>query len=279
MQHDPHNTIYRRDLSVVLSKTGDARQALGELDKALQAYRSSLAIADYLAALDPTNAEWQRDLSISHNRVGDLLLAKGDATAAAAEYQAGFTVAEALLDADPQNVQRILDVAYSRYKLAMAGIDRQANLDRGARRDGRAQGRRPAAAGLRELGDDGGRCAEGCTIAVGLRGQFTFLPESRPHWSACARGKKQTAPCAPPPRLSGKDSPQRLRVYSRHVLVTRAIPKDRPFERSRERRRIRRRNVVTVAEGQLAVDHGVTARGVAEQVGQVDIARIADIRR
>ena len=169
MQHDPQNTIYRRDLSVVLGKTGDARQALGDLDEALKAYRSALAIADYLAALDPTNSEWQRDLSITHNRVGDLLLAKGDAAAAAPNTRPASRLPQALLAADPQNVQRILDVAYSRYKLAMAGIDRQANLD--AARDAMAalKAGRPPAARLRELGDDGRRGDQGRALSFGSR--------------------------------------------------------------------------------------------------------------
>ena len=57
------------------------------------------------------------------------VVARRDSQAAAAgQYQAGFVAAQHLLDIDPDNVQRMLDVAYSRYKLAMAGIDPQVNL-------------------------------------------------------------------------------------------------------------------------------------------------------
>lgn len=127
---DPANTEYRRDMSLVLNKLGDARQMQGDTDEALALHRSAIAIAEYLADLDPTNAQWQRDLSVAHNRVGDLLLAKNDVTAAGAQYKAGFEIAMALFKANTTETQRILDVLYSRYKMAMAGIDRLDNLTR-----------------------------------------------------------------------------------------------------------------------------------------------------
>jgi hypothetical protein len=82
---------------------------MGDLDGALEAHRSGLAIGEYLAGLDVSNSEWQRDLGQQPDRRHPAR--QGDATAAAAEYRAGFVAAERLLDADPGNVQRILDVA------------------------------------------------------------------------------------------------------------------------------------------------------------------------
>jgi hypothetical protein len=144
---DSQNTRYRRDLSINFGKVGSARSLMGDLDGALEAHRSGLAIGEYLTGLDPSNSEWQRDLSIGHNQIGDILLARGEVAAAAPEYRAGFVAAERLLDADPGNVQRILDVAYSRYKLATAGIDSRPNLV--AARDAmaalKAEGRLPPA--------------------------------------------------------------------------------------------------------------------------------------
>jgi uncharacterized caspase-like protein len=128
VERDPGNTLWRRDLSLGLGKLGDAMGATGDLAGALQNYRSAQAIAEYLAELDPTNAEWQRDLSVGHNRTGDILLAQGDKAGAAAEYRAGFAIADAQLQADPDNVQRTVDAAYSRFKLAMAGIDGATNF-------------------------------------------------------------------------------------------------------------------------------------------------------
>ena len=125
---DPGNTLYRADLATSFTKIGDARADAGNLVAALEAYRSSLAISEYLVGLDASNTGWQRDLSIAHNRVGDVLLAKGDRAGAAAEYQAGYEIAHTLLIADQNDTQRILDVIYGKYKLAMAGIDRDKNL-------------------------------------------------------------------------------------------------------------------------------------------------------
>ena len=128
MARDPGNTLYRNDLASNFTKIGQAKWLLGDLDGSLDAYQSSLAIAEYLAGLDPSNAEWQRNLSIAHNQAGDVLLAKGEIVAAGAAYQAGYKVARALWEADQTDTQRILDVIYSRYKLGVAGIDREKNL-------------------------------------------------------------------------------------------------------------------------------------------------------
>lgn len=125
---DPGNTLWRRDLELALGKTADARAEAGDLDGALADRRSAQAIAEYLAELDPDNAEWQRDLAVGHNRIGDMLISKGDKTGAAAEYQAGFVIANTQLQADPGNAQRTVDAAYSRYKLAVAGVDPSTNF-------------------------------------------------------------------------------------------------------------------------------------------------------
>ena len=176
MQHDPQNTIYRRDLSVVLGKTGDARQALGELDKALQAL--SLVAGDCrLSGGTRPDQCGMAARPVDQPQPGRRYAARQGRcrTRPRPNTRPASSSAQALLDADPQNVQRILDVAYSRYKLAMAGIDRQANLI--AARDAmaalKADGRLPPAfKSWVTMVDD---CAEGCTIAVRLRGQFTFL--------------------------------------------------------------------------------------------------------
>ncbi|QKC83223.1 peptidase C14 [Mesorhizobium sp. NZP2077] len=125
---DPGNTLWRRDLELALGKIADARAEAGDLDGSLADRRSAQAIAEYLAELDPDNAEWQRDLAIGHNRIGDVLMGKGDKTGAAAEYQAGFVIAKAQLQADPGNAQRTVDAAFSRYKLAVAGVDPSTNF-------------------------------------------------------------------------------------------------------------------------------------------------------
>ena len=96
---------------------------------ALADYRSALALSQYLSELDPANAEWQRDLAVVVNKVGDMLLAQGDRAGAARTIPARVSsIAEAQLAADPQNAQRTVDAAYSRYKLATAGVDPAGNF-------------------------------------------------------------------------------------------------------------------------------------------------------
>ena len=70
--------------------------AQGNLTKALQAYRDSLAIAERLAKADPGNAGWQRDLSVSYNNVGDVLVAQGNLTKALQAYRDSLAIAERL---------------------------------------------------------------------------------------------------------------------------------------------------------------------------------------
>ncbi|MBN9222073.1 MAG: caspase family protein [Mesorhizobium sp.] len=125
---DPANTLWRRDLEIALGKVADVRNEAGDFDGALADHRSAQAIAEYLAELDPGNAEWQRDLAVGHNRIGDVLMAKGDRSGAVAEYQAGFALANAQLQSDPGNAQRIVDAAFCRYKLAVAGVDPATNF-------------------------------------------------------------------------------------------------------------------------------------------------------
>jgi uncharacterized caspase-like protein len=125
---DQANTLWRRDLSIGLNKLGDAKLGAGDLDGALAQHQSALAVAEYLAALDPANADWQRDLSISYNKVGEVFLRKKNLADAAKEFQAGSDIAEAQLAADPDNVQRIVDAAFCRFKLAMAGVNSKDNF-------------------------------------------------------------------------------------------------------------------------------------------------------
>ena len=61
----------------------------GQLDHALAAYRTSLALIEPLAARDPGNAEWQRDLIVS-------LVKLGGASGEHAHWARALAIAEAL---------------------------------------------------------------------------------------------------------------------------------------------------------------------------------------
>ena len=49
---------------------GDLYRALGEGEKARDAYQSALAIAERLASREPDRADYQRDLAVSYYRMG-----------------------------------------------------------------------------------------------------------------------------------------------------------------------------------------------------------------
>jgi tetratricopeptide (TPR) repeat protein len=68
----------------------------GNPQAALDAYRTSLATVERLAAADPNNAQWQRDLSVLHNRIGDMLAAQGNRPAALEAYRAGLAIGKGL---------------------------------------------------------------------------------------------------------------------------------------------------------------------------------------
>ena len=74
---------WQRDLSISHNKIGDVKQAQGDGDGALDAFRASLAIRERLAVQDPRNAGWQRDLVLSVGRIGDVLTQQRDREALA----------------------------------------------------------------------------------------------------------------------------------------------------------------------------------------------------
>ena len=105
-----------RDKMVALGRLGDLQVPLGDLDGALESYRSGMEIAEALASSDPSNAGWQRDLSVSHNKIGDVQRTQGDLDAALESYRSGMKIAEALASSDPSNAgwQRDLSVSHNK---------------------------------------------------------------------------------------------------------------------------------------------------------------------
>ena len=68
-KQDPDNAGWARDVSVSLSRIGDARMAQGQLAAALAAYEESLDIRRRLTRQDPDNAGWARDVSVSLSKM------------------------------------------------------------------------------------------------------------------------------------------------------------------------------------------------------------------
>ena len=105
-----------RDLSVSQNKIGDVLSAQGDLNGALEVYRTGLTIAETLARRAPANMEWQRDVEVSQNRIGDVLKEQGNLNAALDAYRAGLAIAETLARGDPGNTvwQRDLSISQDR---------------------------------------------------------------------------------------------------------------------------------------------------------------------
>lgn len=127
---DAENAEWQRGLSISQDRVGDVRAAKGDFQGALLAYEESLAIRERLVARDAGIAARQHDLAVSHSKVGDMHLAQRNHEAALSAYEAGFAVAQRLAALDPGNVDWRRGLVVSLFKLAQAGSDAQANLQR-----------------------------------------------------------------------------------------------------------------------------------------------------
>jgi tetratricopeptide (TPR) repeat protein len=123
--HDPANTLWQRDLSVIQVKIGDVLCTRDDGPGALAVYHESLAIRKALAARDPTNTQWQHDLSVSYDRIGDLLHTRGEGSDALSAYRKALAIAEALATRDPTNAEWQRDLIVIHIKLANAGEGRE----------------------------------------------------------------------------------------------------------------------------------------------------------
>ena len=73
----PDRADFQRDLSVSYDRMGDIYRALGEGEKARQAFLQSLQISERLATAEPDRADYRIDLSLSLIRVGLVSGAEG----------------------------------------------------------------------------------------------------------------------------------------------------------------------------------------------------------
>ena len=82
-------------------RLGEARQADGNHDGALEAFRAGLAIAVDAAARQPDDGDWPSAIATSQALIGDTLDAAHDPAGALAAYRAEVAVSEALAAAHP----------------------------------------------------------------------------------------------------------------------------------------------------------------------------------
>jgi tetratricopeptide (TPR) repeat protein len=107
----------RRNESVALNQTVDARLAQGDVQGALTAAQQSVALMEALVVSNPEDADWRRDLSVSYEKIGDVQKAQGDMSAALKSYRSDLAIADTLSTADPKNAQLRWDLSVSYEKV------------------------------------------------------------------------------------------------------------------------------------------------------------------
>ncbi len=112
----PNEIQPQRDISIALEHIGDAQVELGELDRANEAYRESLAISSEVEKSHPGNPTLVRDVAFGWEKIGNIRLQQGridNARDAFVSSQASF---QSLLDADPENHELMRDcqIAFSK---------------------------------------------------------------------------------------------------------------------------------------------------------------------
>ena len=92
----PGNAVTQDRLGTILTTTGDAHRAKGNLQCARNAYNVALAVRHSLAAQDRDNAEWQRGLLVSNVKLAEVADAEHQASDAAAHLRTALDIADQL---------------------------------------------------------------------------------------------------------------------------------------------------------------------------------------
>jgi tetratricopeptide (TPR) repeat protein len=99
----PDNPALQESRADMFDEFGDTYVSLGDLTRALQADRESLAIRQQLANAEPGDRERQNSLAVSYQNIGDVLLAQGKLPEALGYYRDGFGIVRKLAAADPRD--------------------------------------------------------------------------------------------------------------------------------------------------------------------------------
>ena len=105
--------LLQGDIAFGYIKIGDIQSALGQTQKALDAYQKSFDIAKKLADSDPSNTSWQQNLAVSFNKVGEILEKKDQTQKALENFYKSLKILEKLTALNPKNVQTQRDLAKS----------------------------------------------------------------------------------------------------------------------------------------------------------------------
>ena len=113
---EPTNRELKRELGISLGLLGDSLEEAVDLDGALTAQRTALAMLEPLVI--ETDAQSRRDASAAYGRIGDVLFKLGRYREALEIQQKVLFADEELLKADPLNALARRDVQVDFYKIA-----------------------------------------------------------------------------------------------------------------------------------------------------------------
>jgi tetratricopeptide (TPR) repeat protein len=108
---DGARTDFKRDLSLVHDRVGDALLQAEDVEGAREAFVAGLAVRRELVARDASNAEWRRDLSVALERIGQVESLRGRHDAASAALTEALRLREAALNENAGDVVAARDLA------------------------------------------------------------------------------------------------------------------------------------------------------------------------
>ena len=117
IDEEPSVSEWRRQLAIATDLVADAHATEWQVDDALGAYRTALAIREEAAANDPGNDAWQREIALSNTSIGDMLRRQGDWTAALEAYRIAVATEQRLVEAAPTDPQRTRDLLLGKLRV------------------------------------------------------------------------------------------------------------------------------------------------------------------
>jgi tetratricopeptide (TPR) repeat protein len=98
---EPSNMDWRFSLGACYAGLGNVAFDQGDFERALEAYRKSLATNESLADSTPSEPRWQRAISIDSYTIGRALMEQGNLTGALEAYRRSLAVVAGLAERDP----------------------------------------------------------------------------------------------------------------------------------------------------------------------------------
>lgn len=103
--------MYRLALSLVDINIGDLLKSQGDLPKAVESYRESLAIAEQLASVNADVLAFEDNLATAHDKVAEALVAQSKLPDALESYRAALAVRDRLANAKPEHAESQMKLA------------------------------------------------------------------------------------------------------------------------------------------------------------------------